>query len=133
LPVISLCGARRVVEGSSKSLFDAGPKEFLSLFANASFVCTNSFHGTVFSVNFEKEFLCFTEKMTSEKAVSSRVYSILDRLDLLSRICTADTEPAEFRLKTEKDMSPINYSEVNTLLQKEREISFKYLKEAVFR
>ncbi len=132
LPVISLCGARRVVHGSSRSVLDAGPREFLSLFANASFVCTNSFHGTVFSVNFEKEFMCFTEKLSSEKAVNSRVYSILEKLGLLSRICTADTDMTAFSAFTKKDMQPVDYNHVNVLLQCERDISFKYLKDALF-
>ena len=35
----------------------AGPKDFVSLFLNASFVVTNSFHGTAFSLNFEKPFV----------------------------------------------------------------------------
>ena len=35
----------------------AGPKDFVNLFLNASFVVTNSFHGTAFSLNFEKPFV----------------------------------------------------------------------------
>lgn len=35
-----------------------GPEDFIRLFANASFVITDSFHGTCFSVNFEKPFVC---------------------------------------------------------------------------
>ena len=35
---------------------DFGPAEFLNAVANAEFVLTNSFHGTVFSVLFQKEF-----------------------------------------------------------------------------
>ncbi|MCK5524104.1 MAG: polysaccharide pyruvyl transferase family protein [Thiomargarita sp.] len=36
---------------------DAGPIEFIELFANARFVITNSFHGTCFSINFKKPFV----------------------------------------------------------------------------
>lgn len=32
------------------------PDEFLSLFANASAIVTNSFHGTVFQLSFRKNF-----------------------------------------------------------------------------
>jgi len=35
---------------------DAGPIDFLELFANAAFVITDSFHGTCFSINLEKPF-----------------------------------------------------------------------------
>ena len=35
---------------------DMGPEEFLKYIYNAEFVITNSFHGTVFSIMFEKQF-----------------------------------------------------------------------------
>lgn len=35
-----------------------GPREFLGLVRDADFVVTSSFHGTVFSILFEKDFLC---------------------------------------------------------------------------
>lgn len=36
---------------------NAGPIEFIELFANARFVITNSFHGVCFSINFRKPFV----------------------------------------------------------------------------
>lgn len=39
-----------------KYVIDAGPKEFVELFFNASFVVTNSFHGTALSMIFNKKF-----------------------------------------------------------------------------
>lgn len=38
---------------------DAGPADFLSLVDGASFVCTDSFHGTAFSLIFDKPFVSF--------------------------------------------------------------------------
>lgn len=38
------------------TLVDVGPAEFLGLFQQAAYVCTNSFHGFAFSLIFEKEF-----------------------------------------------------------------------------
>lgn len=38
---------------------DLGPRQFLKCYAEASFVVTNSFHGTVFSIIFEKQFYCY--------------------------------------------------------------------------
>ncbi|NFO13791.1 polysaccharide pyruvyl transferase family protein [Clostridium botulinum] len=35
---------------------DIGPKEFVGLFNNASYICTNSFHGLAFSLILEKNF-----------------------------------------------------------------------------
>ena len=42
---------------SCKMISAAGPNEFLYLFKNASFVITSSFHGTVYSLLFEKQFI----------------------------------------------------------------------------
>ena len=38
------------------SVVDAGPAEFLYMFAHAGLVITNSFHGTAFAVNFQRNF-----------------------------------------------------------------------------
>ena len=63
------------------SLFEnclaAGPAEFLGLFAAADYVVTNSFHGTVFSVIFEKKFVVF-----GYEGRSSRITDFLKKLRL---------------------------------------------------
>ena len=38
-----------------KCIVDLGPLEFLNLFKNATHVCTNSYHGLIFSIIFEKK------------------------------------------------------------------------------
>ena len=40
--------------GVDESLVDVGPEEFVGLFASAARVCTNSFHGLVFALIFNK-------------------------------------------------------------------------------
>ena len=86
LPVVQLCGVRQKVHPRAHCVLDAGPAEFLSLFANAAAVCTNSFHGTVFSLQFQVPF--FTAVSPAELAApeSSRTFSLLSRLGLQSRI-----------------------------------------------
>ena len=56
---------------------DAGPEDFLKLFAGASFVCTDSFHGTAFSLLFGKRFVSFEPKSNS---------SDFRKRDLLSKV-----------------------------------------------
>lgn len=131
LPVVSLCGSRRVVPQTRHTVLDAGPKEFLGLIRNAAAVCTDSFHGTVFSINFKKEFYSFESSQKSEKAVNSRLYSILDRLSLLSRIYSHTMELKDFRNRVDTLYKRIDYAQVDALLEKEREASAKYLKEAL--
>lgn len=40
-----------------EALYDVGPSEFINLIRNANYVCTDSFHGSVFSILNKKEFL----------------------------------------------------------------------------
>ena len=54
-----------------------GPCEFLSLFMNASFIITNSFHGTAFALIFEKHFVSVIKDRTNE---DSRILSLLIRV-----------------------------------------------------
>ena len=96
----------------------AGIEEFLYLFDHADFVLTNSFHGTVFAINFGKKFYSFTREYES----FSRIQSILDSLNL-----------ANHAYKSESNSRPdeINYHEVNEKLNILRESSIKYLRECL--
>ena len=123
LPVVQLCGIRRKVHPQAKCIFDAGPAEFLGLFKNASYVCTNSFHGTVFSVQFQKPF--FTAVAPSELAAPerSRTFSILNRLGLTQRIIgKGDTAGL---------LDEIDWDVVSRRLVKARQGSLDYLKAAM--
>ena len=64
-------------------LFSVGPDDFLNLFSNASFVCTDSFHGIVFSMIFQKRFIAFAEK---ENSLDRRREEILKRANLTNRL-----------------------------------------------
>lgn len=58
------------------------PNEFLGLFANAEIVVTNSFHGTVFSVIFQKEFYV---ELENKKQRNIRIEGLLSQLMIPSR------------------------------------------------
>lgn len=123
LPVVQLCGIRQKVHPRARCVLDAGPAEFLGLFQHASYVCTNSFHGTVFSVQFQKPF--FTAVAPSELAEpeSSRTFSILNRLELTQRIIgKGDTAGLE---------DAIDWTEVNQRLCLARQSSLDYLHAAL--
>jgi len=62
-----------------------GPKEFLKLFLNADLVLSNSFHGTVFSLIFKKQFLTF-ELIDANSAKNKRLEELLDLTGLRSRL-----------------------------------------------
>jgi len=97
----------------------AGPGEFLGLFAEADFIITNSFHGTVFSIIFKKPFLSITDKR------GCRLKDLLTGLGLEKRIILNDGIQAPVR------NSDINYTEVDQKLSLLREHSSKFLTNAL--
>jgi len=86
LPVLQLCGTRRRVHPKARLILDAGPAEFLALFQNAAYVCTNSFHGTVFSVLFQRPFFTSVAPAELAEPERSRTVSLLSRLGLTERV-----------------------------------------------
>jgi hypothetical protein len=115
LPIISI-----TPEWPKKGLYtiwDAGPQEFLWLIQNATFVCTNSFHGTALSIAFEREFLVL-EKFDGR---DDRKLTILSKLGLESRMVSECAEA------NDKLNDKIDYARVNAILKKERFLSMKFL------
>ena len=109
-----------------KKIFDAGPDQFVGLFQNASYVITNSFHGTVFSIIFNKPFYVpVNDKLPPEKNLSSRIASLLQKLELEDRLIPVDKS---FGMQ---DMQNIEYDKVNKLLRIERDKSLQFLKKAL--
>lgn len=95
----------------------AGPLEFLSLIRYAEFVITDSFHGTAFSIIFEKNFISIPYKGTE-----SRFYTMLDVLGLINRIYQGNLK------KIERN---INYNEVGIKLEQQVKKSHEYLKSSL--
>lgn len=62
---------------------NAGPLQFIELIKNASYVCINSFHGTAFSIIFNKPFL-----VTPHTTRNTRIASLLGKLELTSQMVT---------------------------------------------
>ena len=85
--------------------------EWLKNIRDAEFVITDSFHGTIFSLIFQKKFICINNK----KRGSTRFQSLLGELDLLHRLI--EVEDSKFIEKI-KDIleSPINYETVNKVI-----------------
>lgn len=54
-----------------------GPNEFLYLFSHADYVITDSFHGTAFSLIFQKPFITCIQ---SKESQDSRVTDLLDEI-----------------------------------------------------
>ena len=65
----------------------AGPKEFLYMIKNASFVFTDSFHACIFSIIFERQFFVFKRFDDNDrKSQNSRIYCLLKTADITDRL-----------------------------------------------
>ena len=93
----------------------ATPDKFLKLMLHASFVVVSSFHGTAFSINFNKPFIT-----VSPKKFNSRIMSLLEITGLKSRMVTDSSRPIE-------NFGEIDYSSVNKILDGERIKSIEIL------
>jgi polysaccharide pyruvyl transferase WcaK-like protein len=91
--------------------------QWLQEISEASFVVTNSFHGTVFSIIFEKPFICVLRLGKASK-MNDRVISLLNKLGLENQIAK---DPSEFKEKLET----INNSSIDWDLVKKRLDEFK--------
>ncbi len=90
--------------------------KFVGLIKNASYVCTNSFHGTAFSVIYHKNFIVETETC---KGKNIRSEELLNHLGLSNRIMNSENKTD---IKAES-----NWDYVEEKLQEEREKSKNYL------
>jgi hypothetical protein len=86
LKIIFLNSRYRFYKRTTNLKGSIGPSEFLSLFKNASYIVTTSFHGTIFSIIFKKNFYTVVGKH------SSRQTNLLNQLNLSSRILTKITD-----------------------------------------
>ena len=67
--------------------FEVGPSEFVALIRNAVYVCTDSFHGMAFSINYNVPFSVFKRfKDKDPKNQNSRVFNLLKLLCLEERL-----------------------------------------------
>lgn len=100
-----------------------GPREYLGLIRNAELILTDSFHGTLFSVNYHKNFFSFIKNSGGKRASdNSRIYDILDRLGLLDRLIEDGNEVV---------LNDIDYKKVDARLFDERARSYEYLAKAL--
>ena len=100
-----------------------GPEEFLYLFANASLIFTNSFHGVVFSILLKRPFM--NVEFNDAMFMSTRIPGLLKMFGLENRIMTTD------KIFSIDSMLEIDYSTRDKILPLEREKAFKFLSNAL--
>ena len=105
------------------TIADVGAEEFLKAFKNASYVITDSFHGSAFSIIFNKPFLAIGNYGRGYE----RFVDLLGRLGLMDRLIS---NPKNIPLD-EKYLTAINYTEVNRIISEEAKRTVSWLKYAL--
>ena len=104
---------------------DAGPGEWLSYLQSAELVITNSFHGTVFSIILHtKNFYSYVMKGSKN---GSRIVDLLKIFGMDSHLIEKFPLPSFNELMG----NSIDYQMVENILERERNRSVDYLKEAL--
>lgn len=90
---------------------------WLSYFRDAAYVITDSFHGTAFSINYNKDFFVFL----NEQRGNSRFDSLLNTFDLKDRVV----------ISVNSEMPSVDWERINEKLCRERNRSLKWLETAL--
>ncbi|MBP5617212.1 MAG: polysaccharide pyruvyl transferase family protein [Elusimicrobiaceae bacterium] len=111
LPVICVSPYKLASKKGWTCFNNIGPREFLGYILQSTLVVTDSFHGMALSINLQKNFYVL-ERFIPQDPINqnSRIYNILDLLQLRERLLTAVPEK----------ITSINYEKVNSLLQLQR-------------
>ena len=126
LKIVALRHLDQYIEEDEKfgdyTAYDVAPDHFLNLLRGARYVCTDSFHGSCFSIIHKKQFMVFnryTEK--SKHSKNSRIDTLCHNLGL---------EDRRFDGKIEAITQPIDYDTVYKKLNILRDRANTYLDEA---
>lgn len=94
-----------------------GIEEFLTLFKHAEYVLTTSFHGTCFSIIFEKKFFTFIRE-----GVETRITNLLEKLGLEYRIVSHVSQIS---------CEDVNFQFAREVINEEKKRAIRYLIEAL--
>lgn len=102
----------------SDDRYTIDPSEFISYIYNAKMIFTNSYHGTIFSIIFEKPFIVF-ERTGISASMNTRIDTLLTKFDFKERI--------RKNLDNINDKYIMDFSHTYSIIQNERNKAFKFL------
>lgn len=106
--------------------YDIDPADFLNLIRNAEYVCTDSFHCSVFSILYKRPFFTFRRyNRNTKQSTNSRLDTLFHLTGISGRLLTGN-EKIRDCLKIDT-----NFESVHKKLKLIREESYNYLKTAL--
>lgn len=100
--------------------YATAPEEFIYLINNAKLVCTDSFHGTVFSIIMKTDFVTFT-RVESGKSMNSRIETLLSNFGLQER---------NYNILTADKLFSTDFLNTDSILAEKRKEAFDFLENA---
>lgn len=102
--------------------YDISPADFINLVKNAEFVCTDSFHGTVFSLIYRRKFFTFMRfSDAATLSTNARITTLLKRIGVEDRLVQKNSNVDEMLNKN------MDFEKIQNRLKDFREESLKYL------
>ena len=119
IPIVKICYERNEIQKGAINLVTPEVSDFVGLFLKASYIVTDSFHATAFSLNFEKPFVAILPSR-----FSTRIANIVELTGTTDRI---------FRGYGDVDLmlQPIDFSFVKERLNAKRKESLDFLSRAL--
>ena len=106
--------------------YDVDPADFVNLIRNAKYICTDSFHCSVFSILYRKQFLTFRRfNRDTIQSTNSRLDSLFNLVGVDNRFVNPEDDVKKY-LNIDTD-----YDLVHEKLAKVRKQSYIYLKKSL--
>lgn len=101
---------------------DGGPREYISIIKFADYICTDSFHTTIFSIRLSRQFYVFYRQYVHDYDQSSRIKTLLNDCGYSERLIE--------NYRTFRDL-PKRINDVSAFFSAERAKGIKYISDIV--
>lgn len=109
---------------ADKVFYDLNPDEWISMFKNAKFVYTDSFHGVLFSLKYHKPFLAYyTEKLRATRFIDLGKRYNIDKY-IVQNIAEIDEKQA-------LDVVP-DFNSIDKTIESQKKTSLDFLRNALY-
>ena len=107
---------------NDKYIYSVDPSEFIWLINNCELMCTDSFHGAVFSLIMKRPFIVF-ERKSEGASINSRLETLLSKFDMECRL--------DKNICNNGQVFNVDFENVDRIINNEKEKTFNYLKNAL--
>lgn len=123
LPVYYLFLHPGIARTEFKPYYDINPFEFLGIIKNATIICTDSYHGLIFSLLFRKKFVIPVEG--NDFKCEDRKATLIKMLNLTEHLCSENVSINQ--IKNIREVNDSIFDQINILKSQ----SIKYILESI--